>query len=62
MELVALAPEAAKANLSAIAEQAGILVTAVETTQAIDRQGNLSTMSTVTAASGLPVWVATYCG
>ena len=62
VELVALAPEAAKANLSAIAEQAGILVTAVETTQAIDRQGNLSTMSTVTAASGLPAWVTTYCG
>jgi hypothetical protein len=62
VELAALAPDAAKANLSAIAEQAGILVTAVETTQAIDRQGNLTKMSAVTGASGLPTWVTTYCG
>lgn len=61
-ELSALAPEAAKANLGAIADQAAILVAAVESTQAIDRQGNLSTMTAVTGASGLPAWVETYCG
>ena len=62
VELTALAPDAAKANLTAIADQAAILVTAVESTQAIDRQGNLSTMTAVTGASGLPAWVVTYCG
>lgn len=61
-ELTALAPESARANLGAIADQAAVLVAAVESTQAIDRQGNLSKMAAVTAASGLPTWVQTYCG
>jgi len=60
-ELTALAPDAAKANLGAIADQAAVLVAAVESTQAIDRQGNLSKMAAVTGASGLPAWVTTYC-
>jgi len=60
-ELTALAPDAAKANLGAIADQAAVLVAAVESTQAIDRQGNLSKMAAVTGASGLPTWVETYC-
>lgn len=60
--LTALAPEAAKANVGAVAGQAGILVTAVETTSAIDRAGNLAKMKAVTDVSGLPDWVAKYCG
>lgn len=61
-QLAALAPETAKANLGAIADQAAVLVAAVETTQAIDRQGNLAKMSAVTAASTLPAWTAAHCG
>ena len=60
-ELTALAPDAAKTNLGAIADQAAVLVAAVESTQAIDRQGNLAKMAAVTGASGLPAWVKTYC-
>ena len=61
-ELAALAPESAKANLEAISGQAGILVTAVETTRAIDRGGNLVKMKAVTDVSGLPAWTEKYCG
>lgn len=61
-QLAELAPASAKAGTTAIAAQAAILVTAVETTQAIDRTRNLSTMKSVTDVSGLPQYVATYCG
>jgi hypothetical protein len=60
-ELGALAPASATANVTAIADQAQILVTAVESTQSIDRAGNLAIMSTITAASGLPGWVTRNC-
>ncbi|WP_411699737.1 hypothetical protein [Conyzicola sp.] len=61
-QLADLAPSSARAGTVAIAEQAGILVTAVETTRAIDRSANLATMESVTDASGLPQFVAQYCG
>jgi hypothetical protein len=61
-ELTAVAPQSAKANLEAISGQAGILVTAVESTRAIDRAGNLSKMKAVTDVSGLPAWTEKYCG
>jgi len=61
-ELASVAPESAEANLEAISGQAAILVTAVETTRAIDRAGNLSKMKAVTDVSGLPAWTAKYCG
>lgn len=60
-QLADLAPASAKAGTAAIADQAAILVTAVESTQAIDRSGNLATMKSVTDVSGLPQYVATYC-
>jgi hypothetical protein len=60
-QLAALAPASAKAGTTAIADQAAILVTAVESTQAIDRSGNLRTMKAVTDVSGLPQYAATYC-
>jgi hypothetical protein len=60
-ELAQLAPAAAQANVAAIADQAQILVSAVETSQSIDRPGNLAIMSTITDASGLPGWVARNC-
>ena len=61
-ELAAIAPDSATANLEAIAGQAAILVTAVETNSAIDRPGNLAKMKAVTDVSGLPAWTAKYCG
>ena len=60
-QLADIAPGSAKAGTTAIADQAAILVTAVETSQVIDRTGNLSTMKAVTDVSGLPQYVATYC-
>jgi len=60
-QLADVAPDSAAANLRAIADQAQTLVVSVETTQAIDRNGNLSTMAAVTGASGLPGWVDRYC-
>jgi hypothetical protein len=61
-QLADLAPASTKAGTSAVAEQAAMLVTAVETTRAIDRAGNLAAMRAVTDASGLPQFAATYCG
>ena len=60
-QLSDLAPASAKANLQAVADQAQTLVVSVEANQAIDRNGNLATMSSVTGATGLPGWVATHC-
>jgi hypothetical protein len=60
-QLADLAPASAKDSTQAIADQAGILVTAVETSQAINRSGNLATMKSVTDVSGLPQYVTTYC-
>jgi hypothetical protein len=60
-QLAELAPDSAQANLRAIADQAQTLVVSVETSQAIDRNGNLSTMAAVTGASGLPGWVDRHC-
>jgi hypothetical protein len=59
--LADLAPASAEANVRAIADQAQILIGSVEASQAIDRQANLSTMTSVTDASGLTTWVRTYC-
>jgi hypothetical protein len=57
-----LAPASAEAGARAIAEQAQILVGAVETSRAIDRAGNLATMTSVTDASGLTAWTEKNCG
>lgn len=61
-QLADVAPASVKVGTAAIADQAAILVTAVESTQAINRSGNLATMKAVTDVSGLPHFVATYCG
>ncbi|GAB2469139.1 uncharacterized membrane protein YqaE (UPF0057 family) [Conyzicola lurida] len=60
-ELAQLAPASAQTNVAAIADQAQILVSAVESSQIIDRAGNLAIMSTITDASGLPGWVTRNC-
>ena len=60
-QLADLAPASVKAGTAAIADQAAMLVTAVETSRAIDRAGNLAAIKTVTDASGLPQFAATYC-
>jgi hypothetical protein len=60
-QLADVAPDSATANLQAIADQAQTLVVSVETSQAIDRNGNLATMAAVTGASGLPGWVDRHC-
>jgi len=61
-QLADLAPDSARTNLQAIADQAQTLVVSVESSHAIDRNGNLATMSSVTGASGLPGWVERHCG
>jgi hypothetical protein len=61
-QLAAIAPASAKAGTTAIADQATILVTSVESTQVIDRTANLAAMTAVTDASGLPQYAAAYCG
>ena len=61
-QLADLAPDSARANLQAIADQAQTLVAAVETNRAIDRNGNLATMASITDVSGLPGWTARHCG
>jgi len=61
-QLADLAPASAAVGTTAIADQAAMLVGAVETSQAIDRTSNLAAMTAVTDASGLPQFVATYCG
>lgn len=61
-ELESLAPASAKAGITAIAAKAAALVSNVETSQSIDRGANLTKMDAVTSASGLPSWVAQYCG
>jgi hypothetical protein len=61
-QLADLAPASAKAGTTAIADQAAMLIGAVETSQAIDRTRNLQTMKAVTDVSGLPQYMATYCG
>ena len=60
-QLAGIAPASAKAGTTAIADQAALLVTGVESTQAIDRTANLAAMKTVTDASGLPQFAATFC-
>ena len=46
-ELAQLAPASAQTNVAAIADQAQILVSAVESSQSIDRTGNLAIMSSI---------------
>jgi len=60
-QVAELAPAAQKSGTTAIADQAAILVAAVQSTRAINRAGNLAAMKSVTDASGLPQFAATYC-
>ena len=62
LQLAEIAPESAKAGVTAIADQAALLISSVEGSQAIDRGKNLATMKAVTDVSGLPQYVDTYCG
>jgi len=61
-ELADIAPAGIASDTRSIAFAAQNLVTAVESTKFIDRPGNLAQMKAVTAAAGIPAWVARYCG
>ncbi|TBN56159.1 hypothetical protein EYE40_01415 [Glaciihabitans arcticus] len=61
-ELADIAPAGISSGTRSIAFAAQSLVTAVESTKVIDRTGNLSHMKAITAAAGIPAWVARYCG
>jgi len=61
-ELADIAPAGIRSETRSVAFAAQSLVTAVESTQFIDRAGNLAQMKAVTAAADLPAWVARYCG
>lgn len=59
--LTDVAPSGVRPGVRSVANAAQSLITAVETTRSIDRQRNLDQMSQVTAASGIPAYVAKYC-
>jgi hypothetical protein len=59
--LTDVAPEGVRAGVRSVADAAQSLLTAVQTTQVIDRQRNLDQISSVTQSSGVPAYVAKYC-
>jgi len=59
--LMDVAPEGVRPGVRSVTNAAQSLITAVETTKAIDRQRNLDQISSVTAASGVQQYVAKYC-
>jgi hypothetical protein len=61
MSFTEIAPSFETASVRAIADAAGTLVNQVETSQTINREGNLAQITTITAQSPLPQWFATYC-
>ena len=61
-ELAEIAPVGIRTETRSVAFAAHSLVTAVESTQFIDRTGNLTQMSAVTNAANLQRWVDRYCG
>ena len=60
--LADVAPAPVRADVAAVAAGAQTLITEVETTRSIDRQGNLDRISTLTAGSAIPAFVGVYCG
>jgi len=59
--LTDVAPAGVRPGVRSVANAAQSLLTAVQTNQAIDRDRNLSDISSVTKASGVPQYVAKYC-
>jgi hypothetical protein len=62
IEVADVAPAVMASNVAGIVDEATRLVTSVETTQSIDRQGNLAAMTTAADGSGLASWHAEFCG
>jgi hypothetical protein len=60
--LTDVAPDGIRIGVRSVADAGQTLVSAVSSTQTIDRVKNLSQIESVTAASGIPAYVATYCG
>lgn len=60
-QLADIAPPTIRAELSAIAESATTVITRVESSQSIDRPGNLATIASVTSQTVIPSWAAKYC-
>lgn len=60
--LASIAPAGISGDAESIAESAGLLVSNAEASRSIDRQGNLDQISSVTASTGIPAYVAQYCG
>lgn len=60
--LAAIAPDGIRPGVRSVADAAQSLTNSLTTTQVIDRDRNLEQISTVTRASGIPAYVAKYCG
>jgi len=59
--LTDVAPAGVRPGVRSVANAAQSLLTAVQTTQVIDRERNLSDINSVTSASGITQYVAKYC-
>jgi hypothetical protein len=54
-------PPTIREDLAAVATAAGTVITSVEATQSINRQGNLAAIDAVTSQTVLRAWAAKYC-
>jgi hypothetical protein len=60
--LAAIAPDGVRPGVRSVSDAAQSLTNSLVTTQVIDRERNLEQISVVTRASGVPAYVAKYCG
>jgi hypothetical protein len=60
--LASIAPDGVSSDAAAIAQAASSLVAGAEATKSVDRQSNLDQISLVTSSTGIPAYVAQYCG
>lgn len=59
--LATIGPPTIRADLAAVASAAGTVVATVESTQSINRAGNLATIEAVTTQTAIAAWAAKYC-
>ena len=60
--LADVAPAPISVGVRSVGDTAQSIITSVESTQVLDRQGNLDRMTAVARSSGLTTWYSTFCG
>jgi hypothetical protein len=59
--IASTAPPTIKADVTAVADAAGVIVSGIEASKTLDRPATVTKMDSVTSKTAIPAWVAKYC-